>query len=108
MGKRSLLDLGATGVIQRKEWNEQFVAEEKEIQCGPYLHSPFEMFVPSFTEKARLMPCVAPVQVIEFRRVLPTSGLMLRDESVETVEKVDGLNLTHSLSGTRISVDHLQ
>lgn len=39
------------------------------------------------------MPCVAPVQVIEFWRVLPSSGLMLRDESVETVEKVDGLNL---------------
>lgn len=49
-----------------------------------------------------------PVQVIEFRRVLPTSGLMLRDESVETVEKVDGLNLTHSLSGIGKSVDHLQ
>jgi hypothetical protein len=59
-------------------------------------------------EKARLMPCVGPVQVIEFWRVLPSSGLMLSDESVETVEKVDGLNLTHSLSSIRKSVDHLQ
>ena len=40
------------------------------------------------------MPCVGPVQVIEFRRVLPSSGLILRDESVETVEKVDELNLS--------------
>ena len=38
------------------------------------------------------MPCVGPVQVIEFWRVLPNSALMLSDESVETVEKVDGLN----------------
>src|ERR1700758_1478728 len=97
MGKRSLLDLGATGAIQRKEWNEQFVAEEREIQCEPLLQSPFEMFVPSFMGKARLMPCCAPDQVIEFWRVLPSSGLMLRDESVETVETVetvDGLDLS--------------
>jgi hypothetical protein len=39
------------------------------------------------------MPCCAPEQVIEFWRVLPSSGLMLRDESVETVETVDGLDL---------------
>jgi len=52
------------------------------------------MFVPSFMGKARLMPCCAPEQVIEFWRVLPSSGLMLRDESVETVETVDGLDLS--------------
>jgi hypothetical protein len=52
------------------------------------------MFVPSFMGKARLMPCCALDQVIEFWRVLPSSGLMLRDESVETVETVDGLDLS--------------
>lgn len=94
MGKRSLLDLGATGVIQRKEWNEQFVAEEREIECEPWLQSAFGISVPSLMPKARLMPCVAPDQVIEFWRVLPSSGLTLCDESVETVEKVDALNLS--------------
>ena len=40
------------------------------------------------------MPCCAPDQVIEFWIVLRSSGLMLRDESVETVETVDGLDLS--------------